>query len=516
VSAPELAVGQVVDGKYEIQELLGRSGSVATYRAVKAPNLAAALKFYDPRLESFPDVVNALARCETLMTDLPDELVVHIVDGGMDPVTGSHYTVTHFDADSSLADVVAWGPLSPPEMVALIRSLGRALDAAHARGLAHLSLKPTNLFVGSGPAYNVRLVDFAMSLVHGALSSSDERRASAPWLAPEQDGDATGARPAADVFGTALLAFFALTGASYWRSCQADSFDELGWRSELLGGRVPVSERARELGISLDASFDPAFARALAVLPDERFRTAGDFAEALAAALAGEIGTLAVVSEAPASLFAANLAAAEFEQPGPTSTSAMILAPSSPPEPYGSSRASEPFPAADVPPPPAQMDAVLTAYETAAPDRFPMQSSATLPTGTEAPVVPVRPRSIRTAASKWSPLVWVAAAAAGVLVAAGIVGSIVFQKSPSAAEQATNSPAPLVAAVPEAPAAPAGASPRVDNANPSTTSPGSVEPMTRATNGKPSSKTVRSPAQPRGAASSAPRKPCGKSSKPCK
>ena len=274
-----------------------------------------------------------------------------------------------------------------------MRSLGRALDAAHEHGIAHLSLKPTNLFVGPAPAYNVRLVDFAMSLVHGALSSPEKRRASAPWLAPEQQDGGTGGGPAADIFATALLGFYALTGASYWRWCYADSLDESAWQSELLGSRAPVSERAREIGIALDVAFDAPFARALAVSPDERFRTAGDFAEALAAALeasADAMGKPATVSEAPAPAFAANLIAADVEQPGPTSTSAVILAPSSPPDSDGSS--SEAFAAADVPPPPAQMGAVLAAYETAAPHRFPMESSARLSTDTEAGVVPVRPR----------------------------------------------------------------------------------------------------------------------------
>jgi len=177
VSAPELAIGQIIDGKYEIQGLLDHGGSVATYRAVMAPNLPVALIFYDPRLQSFPHVVNALARCETLTSELPGDLVVPIVDGGKDPVTGALYTVTNFNADSSLRDVVAWSPLSASDMVAFVRSLARALDAVHAHGIAHLSLKPTNLFVGPGPAYNVRLVDFALSIVHGALPSPRERGA---------------------------------------------------------------------------------------------------------------------------------------------------------------------------------------------------------------------------------------------------------------------------------------------------------------------------------------------------
>ena len=157
------------------------------------------------------------------------------MDGGKDPVTGALYTVTHLDADSSLADLLAWTPLSPSEMVTLVRSLGRALDAAHAHGIAHLSLKPTNLFVGPAPAYNVRLVDFAMSLVHGALSSPEKRRASAPWLAPEQQDGGTGGGPAADIFATALLAFYALTGASYWRSCASGLARRVGVAVRVVG-----------------------------------------------------------------------------------------------------------------------------------------------------------------------------------------------------------------------------------------------------------------------------------------
>src|SRR6266852_8011398 len=70
VSAPELEAGRVVDGKYEVQGLLAHGGAIATYRAIAAPNEVVALKFYDPRLGSFPNVVNALARCETLANEL--------------------------------------------------------------------------------------------------------------------------------------------------------------------------------------------------------------------------------------------------------------------------------------------------------------------------------------------------------------------------------------------------------------------------------------------------------------
>ncbi len=319
MSAPELAAGDIVDDKYTIQALLRHSGPLATYRAIIAQDRQVALKFYDPRLGSCTDAVKALSRYEAITSKLPTTLVGHIVDGGEDPATGAFYTVTNFDPNPSLAELVEWSPLSASEMIAVVRNLARVLGEVHAHGISHLALKPTNLFVGPGPAHNVRVVDFGMSHVRSALSISRERGVSSFWLAPEQSTNPAIGGPAADVFATALIAFYALTGKSYWRSLQSPTPDDSGWELEVRGGRISVSQRARELSISLDRRFDAVFARALAVRPEERFRTVGQLAEALAAAA---MDTATTTSVAPESI------TTELERVDPSSTSAVVLAPS--------------------------------------------------------------------------------------------------------------------------------------------------------------------------------------------
>jgi serine/threonine-protein kinase len=494
VGAPELAIGHVVDGKYEVRGLLHHGGSVATYRAVKAPDLPVAVKLFDPRLESFPNVVQALARCEALTRDIPGELVVHIVDMGKDPATGALYTVTPLDTDPPLGEVVPWSPLSASEMVAFVQSLARALDAVHARGIAHLSLKPTNVFVGAGPAYKVRLVDFAMTLVHGALPSLEQRRSSLPWLAPEQSGDAAEAGPAADVFATALLAFYALTAESYWHPFERESFDESAWQLEMFGSRMPASARARELSVSLHGAFDAAFARALAVSPEDRFRSAGQFSEALVAALeaSGSVPTRRAILSANAPPIA-GAAIPDVEGGAPTSTSAVILAPSLSPDAARPSFGSEATVAADVPPPPAQMGAVLAAFE-----------SETRSRTTQAPSIGGVPVGAPARSESRVRLLSFAAIVAGALVAGVIVLAIALKEGPTAEEQTPKAESSAASAPSETPAAPADAVP-TDPVAPSGGPTAAAEPRTRAPGGKPSSKTVRSP-----------RKPCGKSLKPCK
>jgi serine/threonine protein kinase len=521
VGTPEFVVGEVIDEKYQLEALLGRSGPLATYRAVAGENRHVVLKFYDPALEAFPEVVNALSRCETVTSELPAELVVRIVDGGKDPVSGAPYTVTEPAPESSLADLAAWTPLAVPEMVAFIQSLSRALDAVHARGIAHLSLKPTNVFVGPAPTYHVRLADFAMSRVRSVLPSADEGGASAQWLAPEQERDGGG--PAADVFASALLAFYALTGTSYWRSLQSDIFDESAWRAELLGSRTPVSHRARELSISIDASFDPVFERALAISPRYRFGTAGEFAAALAAAIeAGGAPSLAGTSVVPKRPEPDFLITDPARPAPPTSTSAVVIAPALLVEDPTLPTAKTERPPVDVPPPPAQMEAVLAEFEVAAPERFhidddPTHQQAVEPKTSSAPVEESVVVHVRTGLStpprrNWSPLFWTAGVAAGLVAAVGIVYPIVANKGTSKSEAPTFASSPAVAAPSSQDVPPTPASAIAKSADPG---PSIAAAITAPA--KPASKTVRAPApaQSRGASPAAPRKPCSKG-KPCK
>jgi hypothetical protein len=103
---------------------------------------------------------------------------------------------------------------------------------------------------------------------------------SAPWIAPEQaqSGSVT---PAADVFAAGLLAFFALTGRSYWRTCQGPNFDVNAWQQELGASRAPASARAAELGVALSPVLDLVLWKALAADPNERHRSVGELANAL-------------------------------------------------------------------------------------------------------------------------------------------------------------------------------------------------------------------------------------------
>jgi hypothetical protein len=278
VSAPQLPAGTVIANKYSVVALLGYGGSSATYAAVGADGREVALKVFDPAIRQRADIMAAIEQTYAGTNALPADVAVPLLDAGYDAATGAPFSVTERITLPSLAQLAAQRPMSPDEVGTLLAYLARALDAAHARQLFHHALKPTNIFVGFAQGQGVRITDFGAGLPRAAVPTQEGYAIAAPWLAPEQvTGGVAGV--GSDVFSLALVAFYALTGRCYWRSCQGAP-DLNAWQRELQAPRTPPSARARELGAVLSTGLDGLLGASLSVDPSTRFRSVGELAGA--------------------------------------------------------------------------------------------------------------------------------------------------------------------------------------------------------------------------------------------
>jgi hypothetical protein len=277
VTVPNFAPGTVVAGKFSIRSLLGYGGASATFHAVSQQGRDIALKAYSSAVGQRRDVMDQLQRYVAETNALPNDLVAPILEAGYDPATGTPFTVTELITLPSVAQLVMHRPMSVDEVTAMMRTLAAVLDAAHARDVFHHALKPTNLFLDPNAPGNLRVIDFGVGVARGVVPTQEGYVVAAPWIAPEQAQTGMPAGATADIFSAALVAFFALTGRSYWRSCQGAP-DLAAWQREIVGPRTPASARAAELGVPLSPTLDPVFSRAMAVDPRERFRTMGECA----------------------------------------------------------------------------------------------------------------------------------------------------------------------------------------------------------------------------------------------
>ncbi len=286
MTAPQLAPGQQIAGRYKITGLLGLSNDATCFHATSSAGHHVAVKLYDPAIGQRADIMAKLERVRATLAELPSELVIPVLDAGYDPATSAPFSVCERQQSPSLNQALGSGPLPPSAVADLVEGVARALDAAHARQLFHLAIKPTNVFVTPGQRLVVRLADFGSSVVRSASPSHESYARSAAFLAPEQLNAAAVLGPATDVFATALLAFHSATGRSYWRACQSSTPDLAAWRNELVAPRMPASQRAAELGVAWPPAADMAFARAISLNQAERQGALTELAVALRGASA--------------------------------------------------------------------------------------------------------------------------------------------------------------------------------------------------------------------------------------
>ena len=292
MTAPRLNAGGTIAGKYSVRRILGDGGSVITYHCANAQGQEFAVKLYDPAVAGHASVMKALEQAYAATNALPQNSASPIIDAGYDQPTVAPYSATEMLRLPSLG--AQQRRFSPEEVVGLLKGLARSLDLAHLRQVVHGALKPTNVFLGPN-ANPVIVTDFAANLPKAAIPTQEGYSLSAPWIAPEQAQ--SGALTAAvDVFSSALVAFFALTGRSYWRSCQGPTLDLAGWQQELGSARAPASSRATEMGVPLSPSMDAVFWKALSVDPKDRYRSLGEFANVLEEGMRQQVGSAATMA----------------------------------------------------------------------------------------------------------------------------------------------------------------------------------------------------------------------------
>src|SRR4051794_24477321 len=172
------------------------------------------------------------------------------------------------------------GPLDPERAVELVAQLGHALDAAHARGLAHRDVKPSNALVArEGAEEHVYLADFGLTervATAGGVTAADRLVGTVDYIAPERiSGEPADGR--ADLYSLGCVLYEALVGEVPF---PRDS--EVAVIYAHLEEEPPrVSERRPGVPAALDA----VVARAMAKDPERRWQSGGDLVAAARAAL---------------------------------------------------------------------------------------------------------------------------------------------------------------------------------------------------------------------------------------
>ena len=161
---PERRPGEVLDGRYQLVERLGRGGFGDVWRAEELlPDGAAlrevALKLLHPQMAAGTDWT---AEARIIASFRHPALVTIYAAGVLELERTIPFVAMELLLGDSLGDIVKRGELIPwRRVLAWAREAAAALDEIHRAGVVHLDLKPANLFLARSG--EIKVLDFGIA-----------------------------------------------------------------------------------------------------------------------------------------------------------------------------------------------------------------------------------------------------------------------------------------------------------------------------------------------------------------
>ena len=203
-------VGELIVGRYELEELVGSGGMSNVFRAHdRLLERTVALKILHEQYTRDEDYVERFRREARAVAQLTHPNIVTVIDRGEQD--GRQFIVFEYVDGQNLKELSAHGPLDPREAVGLALQVAHALSFAHARGLVHRDVKPQNVLLNDDGQAKVTDFGIARSLdVHGVTQTGTVLGTS-DYIAPEQ---ARGQKvdPKTDIYSLGAVLYELLTG----------------------------------------------------------------------------------------------------------------------------------------------------------------------------------------------------------------------------------------------------------------------------------------------------------------
>lgn len=266
-----LNVGDILEGRYRIDQPIARGGMSTVYRCVDMRlGRAVAAKVMDERYHDDPVFVTRFEREARAMAQLshPNLVAVHDFSADGLPI----YLIMELITGGTLRELLAErGPMPPHAAAGVMHSVLAGLTEVHHAGLVHRDIKPDNVLITD--SHRVKVGDFG--LVRSAKAehdSSGQIVGTVSYLSPEQ---VTGAdiTPASDVYSAGIVLFELLTGTVPFHGDTPLAHATARVHEDV------VAPSSRIEGVPM--LFDALVATATARQPAERFADAGEFLDAL-------------------------------------------------------------------------------------------------------------------------------------------------------------------------------------------------------------------------------------------
>jgi serine/threonine-protein kinase len=214
-------VGQVLAGKYRIEERLSTGGMGTVYRGTHVlMDKTVAVKVLLPSLAADEKIVARFSREARAASKISHPHALSVTDFG-EAESGVVFLVMEYLSGKTLKEVIREdGPMQLPRAVEILRQVGGALDAAHAEGVVHRDLKSDNIMLlsSSGTDY-AKVLDFGIAKIkepEGAydpgLTAPEMVIGTPQYMSPEQCSQSPDIDARTDIYSLGVILYEMLVG----------------------------------------------------------------------------------------------------------------------------------------------------------------------------------------------------------------------------------------------------------------------------------------------------------------
>ena len=273
-------IGQILDARYRIEELIARGGMATVYRAIDLRlGRVVALKILAGTLAADPDFVERFIQEARSTAALTHPNVVAVHDQGV--WNEFPFLIMEFVPGRTIREVlIKNGPFTSAHALEIIQAVLLGLSAAHDAGFVHRDIKPENVLITDEG--HVKVTDFGLARLISATPASSSTGAvllgTMAYLSPEQVQQQN-IDQRSDVYSAGILLFEMLTGRVPFT---ADTPLAVAYRHVHEDVPPPSS-----LQPDVPPAVDHVVLAATRRVPSERLQSARSFHEAIARAMSG-------------------------------------------------------------------------------------------------------------------------------------------------------------------------------------------------------------------------------------
>jgi serine/threonine-protein kinase len=285
VSKAPLGAGQVLDGKYRIERVLGEGGMGVVVAATHLQlDQRVAIKALIPDATKNADAVERFSREARVAAKITSEHVVRVYDVGT-LEGGEPYMVMEYLEGCDLKELLDEGPLSIGDACEYLLQSCEALAELHKAGIIHRDLKPANIYLtkraDGSPV--IKLLDFGISkfTVHPddpkldpSMTATSAVMGSPGYMSPEQLKSTKDVDERADIWSLGTILYELLTGTPAFFG---ESMPQLC--AMIVSEYPPLPSALRD---DIPIALERAILRCLEKRPERRFADVGELAQILA------------------------------------------------------------------------------------------------------------------------------------------------------------------------------------------------------------------------------------------